>query len=309
MGVVVMNGGNGYVLRDYADEDHPRNLCTFGTNAIPDGILDPHHLVMVADGFAAVVEIPSGAIHELSLQYVSQYAIPADLSQVLWFPVDATTLPDTWDGHDVTLQQYPTTAGRCGAPDIDSKSIAFSRDSRYGYALWLQNHPNTTYLNVVFDHQNAFTLAPPTAGWPASGGPLMAVWSPSDVLYFTQAGDVWTWSPSAGPKVLKSGLHWMDPSISPDGTRLVYMSRDSSGVATVHLMDPSTGVIGAQIGGAGFDFPFFLTNDLIWVHADIPGCIGGQPATYIYDLRTNTLYPSALQWVLRTWPATSALGG
>lgn len=307
--VVIMHGGSSYVLRDYANEDQPKNVCTFGTQAIPDAILDPHHLLMVSDGFPAIVVIPSGTIYELSLQYASQYSIPADLTQILWFPLDAMSLHDAWDGHDTVLAQYPATAGRCGAPDIDSKTIEFSRDSRFGYALWEQNFGDSTYLNVVANHENVFSLAPPGGGWPAPGGPLMAVWSPSDTLYFTKLGDVWTWSSATGATDIRTGVRWIDPTISPDGKHLVYMSRDGSGTSTVHFMDPSTGASGSQIGPAGTDFPYFLTNDLVWLHADVPGCVGGQPTTYVYDLRNNTLSPSALDWVLRTWPATSALGG
>jgi hypothetical protein len=224
--------------------------------------------------------------------------------------LDATTLHDSWDGKDVVLQQYPTTGGRCGSPDIDSKSIAFSRDSRYAFALWAQNFANTTYLNVVSNHRNVFSLAPPSATWGSAGGPLMAVWSPAgDTLYFTKQGDVWTWSSSSGAVNLRHGLRWLDPSISPDGRHLVYAVRDSSGVSTVHFMDPATGATGVQIGGSGRDLPFFLTNDLVWVHADVTGCIGGQPTSYVYDLRTHTEYPSILDSVSVTWPAASALGG
>lgn len=305
--IVVMHGQSNPVLRDYANEDHPVNVCTFGL-ALIDYILSPHLLEMTVDGAPALVEVPSGTIHELGTQ-VGTYAISPDLSHFVWFSSDWQSLHDTWDGHDVVLQQYPQIGGRCGSPDIDSKPIGFTRDGRFAFGLWTENFQSTAYLNVIANHQRTFGLAPPAAGWPGAGGPLMAVWSPSDTLYYTLGGDVWTWSQASGPKDLKVGTRWIAPAISADGKHIAYMSRDSAGTSTVHLMDPSTGAIGVQVGGAGMDWPYFLTTDLMWVHADVTGCVGGAPPTYIYDLRNNTLYPSALDLVERTWPATSALGG
>jgi len=309
--VVMMHGQSNYVLRDYANEDHPTNVCTFGVGVVIDAILDPHHVMTLANGNPAIVEIPSGTFYELSLA-ATAYAVAPDASQVLWLSLDAVTLHDSWDGNDSVLQQYQATLGRCGSPDTDSKSIQFTRDGQYAYALWEQNFADTSYLNVVHNHQNVFTLAPPPAGWGSkiSGGPLMAVWSPAgETLYFTKLGDIWSWNPNSGAVDLRTGLRWIDPSISPDGTHIVYAVRDSSGTPTVHLMDPATGATGAQVGGAGRDLPYFLTKDLIWVHADVPGCSGSQPNSYVYDLRTHSEYPSVLDGVAATWPAASALGG
>ncbi len=312
--IAFLHGQTYQVLRDYSDPAHPRSVCTFGLNVLPMEILDPHHVVVQAADLSgryviAVVELPSVTAYQLNVP-VELAAVAPDWSQVLWFTSDFTTLHDSSDTSDVVIQRYPPPiGGRCGNADTDSRNGAFSRSSSYGYALQGVDIGHE-YLNVVAGRSTVFAEAPPTGGWGPLFGPLMAVWSPlSDTLYYRKQGDLWRWTPTAGSVKFKAGINWIDPSVSPDGKYIVYTVRGSNGTPTVHLMDAATGNVLSQLGAGSRDVPFFLTNDLIWLHGDLSGCTGSVPTNYIYDLRDHTESPSVIDWVQATWPATSALGG
>ncbi len=309
LAVVRLHGQSSWVLRDYVDEAHPFNVCTIGPQTVVLGFIDAHHLATI-DGFSPeVLEIPSGTLYDVNVNALA-WAVAPDYSHVLWLSQDAETLHDSWAGHDVVIQRYPPVYGRCGDPDIDSQVMAFTRDYRFAYALWAQNLVDSTYLNVVESHRSVLAIAPPAAGWGPVGGPLMAVWNPAtDALYYTQQGDVWSWTETGGANVFSSSLRWIDPTVSPDGQRIAYAVRDAKGHATVHLMDPTTGKTTAAIGAGSRAQPFFLTNDLVWMRSDTKGCGSNAPVSYVYDLRDHAEGRSIIDAVAATWPAASALGG
>lgn len=313
--IVYLHGQTYPVLRDYSDAAHPRSVCSFGLNVEPGEILDPHHLVVQAPDYQTndyvnlVVQLPSVTAYQLKVPG-TLVAVAPDWSQILWLTSDYTALHASWDTGDVVIQRFPPPmAGRCGNADTDSRSGAFSRDAHYGYALQGVDI-GREYLNVVGNRTSVFAETSPAGGWGPLFGPEMAVWSPaSDTLYYRKQGDIWRWTPDLGSVKFKSGISWIDPSVSPDGQYIAYMERASNGTPTVHLMDAATGNVLAQLGAGSRDVPFFLTNDLIWLHGDLSGCTGSVPTNYIYDLRDHTESPSVVDWVQSTWPATSALGG
>jgi hypothetical protein len=307
--VVTIQGRTGEFLRDYADEASPRNFCSFGPGIVVTEILDPHHVV-IESPVAAVVELPSGQPFELGI-HGKLAAVDPDLSQVMWVSrTNPPMLHVSSDAGDGVIQQYPPLGTACTDADTASRYGAFSRDGKYGYALYDQGPTTQTYLNVVANRTAVFALTPPAAGWGPAGGPRMAIWSPvSDQLYYEQQGNLWTWTPAAGASQLKSGVRWIDPAISPDGKRIVYAVRGANGLSIVHLMDAA---IGADLGTLSTDArarPFFLTNDLVWLKGDERGCTVNQPSTFVYDLRDQTETQSILDQVWATWPSTSALGG
>jgi hypothetical protein len=313
--ITFLHGQSYPVLRDYSDPAHPRSVCSFGLNVQLRQILDPHHVVVQAPNYQTgvyvnlVVELPSITAYQLNVPG-ELAAVAPDLSQILWFTSDFTALHDSWDTGDVVIQRYPSPAGgRCGNADTDSRSGSFSRDSHYGFALQGVDI-GSEYLNVVGNRAGVFGETSPKGGWGPLYGPLMAVWSPaSDTLYYRKQGDIWHWTPTTGSAKFKAGVSWIDPSISPNGKYIVYTVRGADGTPTVHLMDAATGDVLSQLGTGSRDVPFFLTNDLIWLHGDLSGCTGSVPTNYIYDLRDHTESPSVIDWVQATWPATSALGG
>lgn len=311
--VVVLRGQSQPVLRDYADPVHPRTVCTFGFNVFPQTILDPHHILVQVVGpnpafLYAVVEVPSGTAYEIAVPGAVT-AVAPDWSQVLWFNQDGSELHDSWSGGDALIQRYPPAGGRCSNADTDSRPGDFSRNSDYGYAIQNQS-PDRSYLNVVGGRASVFSETPPPRGWGAAAGPLFAVWSPvSDTLYYRKLGDVWRWTPQGGASSFKAGVNWIDPSISADGRYIAYMVRAVDATPTVHLMDATTGAVVLDLGSGPRDRPFFLTNNLIWLHGDVQGCTGTTQATYVYDLADHTESPSIIADVWATWPATSALGG
>ena len=307
--IVTMNGRPGEFLRGYADPANPQNLCSFGQGILVSEILDPHHVVITSP-VPAVVELPSGQVFELGIAG-PLVAVAPDLSQVLWVSrTNPPTLHDSWDAGNVVIQQYPPAGKPCGDADTASRSGAFARDGHYGYALWNQGPATATYLNVVGSRVPAFALVPPSGGWGAKGGPRMALWSPvSDRLYYEQQGSVWRWTPGAGASLLKEGVSWIDPAISPDGKRIVYAVRGANGLSIVHVMDAASGADQGTVSSEGRKRPFFLTNDLIWLKGDERGCTVSNRSTFVYDLRDQTETQSSLVQVWATWPSTSALGG
>ena len=296
-------------MRDYADEASPQNFCSFGQGIAVTEILDPHHVVITSP-VPAVVELPSGQVFELGIAG-PLVAVAPDLSQVLWVSrTNPPTLHDSWDAGNVQIQVYPPAPTTCADTDTVSRSGAFSRDGHYGYALWDQGPKTATYFNVVGNRTAVFALVPPAGGWGRLGGPRMAVWSPvSDRLYYEQQGSVWRWTPGAGASLLKEGVSWIDPAISPDGKRIAYALRGSNGVSIVHIMDATSGADVSTVSSEGRKRPFFLTNDLIWLKGDERGCTVSNRSTFVYDLRDQTETQSSLVQVWATWPSTSALGG
>lgn len=307
--IVTIIGRTGVFLRDYVDEANPQNFCSFGEGVVVAEILDPHHVV-ISSPVAAVVELPSTQVFELGIPG-GLVAVAPDLSQVLWASrTSPPTLHDSWDAGDVPIQAYPPAATTCADVDTVSRSGAFSRDSRLGYALWNQGPKGATYLNVVSSRAAAFALIPKAAGWGQMGGPRMAVWSPvSDQLFYEQQGNVWHWSTAAGAALFRTGVSWIDPTISPDGKRIAYAVRGSNGVSIVHIIDATSGADLGTVSTDGRSQPFFLTDDLIWVRGDQRGCAAGNRSTFVYDLRDQTETQSSLAQVWATWPSTSALGG
>lgn len=304
--IVTLHGQDNIVLRDYADESHPRTFCSFGPGVSPFSILDPHHVAAFYGPATVVLELPSGRALEVGVNGFV-VAVAPDTSQVLDFSGDPPALHDTWDSGDVVIQAYPTPAGRCGGGPWPG---AFSRDSKYGFAIWDQG-PNATFMNIVGNHQGLYAEVPPPGGWTNLQQPNMAIWSPvEDKLYFSKQNAVWTWTPSGGASQLRAGLSWYYPSMSPDGKRLAYEAWGPNFTSpTVHLMDPVAGTDIAQIGSAPSELPTFLGNDLLWFRTQAGGCGPNDFKSYVYDFRDNSLSGSIVDWVSATWPGTSAIGG
>ena len=307
--IVTIKGRAGEFLRDYVDSASPQNFCSFGEGVVVTEILDPHHVV-ISNPVAAVVELPSAQAFELGIAG-RLVAVAPDLSQVLWISAASPpTLHDSWDAGNVAIQAYPPAAQACADTDTVSRSGAFSRDGHFGYALRDQGPKRATYLNVVGNRAPAFAVIPPAGGWGGQGGPRMAVWSPvSDELYYEQQGNVWRWTPAAGAAQFKTGVSWIDPAISPNGKRIAYAVRGSTGVSIVHVIDASSGADVSTVSSDGRSRPLFLTDDLIWVRGDQRGCAAGNRSTFVYDLRDQTETQSSLDQVWTAWPSTSALGG
>jgi hypothetical protein len=307
--IVTISGRTGVFLRDYADEASPQNFCSFGEGIAVTQILDPHHVVITSP-VAAVVELPSANVFELGIGG-ALVAVAPDLSQVMWVSRSSPpTLHDSWDAGNVEIQAYPAARTTCADTDTVSRAGAFSRIGHNGYALWDQGPRAATYLNVVGNRTAVFALLPPGAGWGRLGGPRMAVWSPvSDQLFYEQQGNVWHWTPAAGASQFKSGVSWIDPTISPDGKRIAYAVRAANGASIVHIIDSSTGADQGTVSTDGRSRPFFLSDDLLWIKGDQKGCATGNRSTFVYDLRDQTETQSSLDQVWATWPATSAVGG
>jgi hypothetical protein len=303
---VTLKGEARQVLRDYADDAHPRTFCSFDETLYVSSILDPHHVLVSSGGIQAIVELPSARVFEIGVNGLLM-SVASDLSQVLWISSKDSALHDSWDGGDNVIQEYPPPmGGRCGGRAVPS---AFSRDSRYAFVI-NDDPPTQTLLNVVGDRKGVFVVKPPSGGWGPGQWPIMAVWSPADKLYYMQQGSIWTWTPTGGASQLRPGLTWSWPAVSGDGKHLAYVQWGPNYTnPTVHLMNPDTGADLGQIGAGPRFLPMFLTNDLISMRVDGGGCGPSQPASYIYDLRDKTESPSKLDWVSMTWPATSALGG
>src|SRR5579859_3447214 len=314
-----------YVLRDYANPLNPRTACQLpGPStmlAVGLQLIDARHLVIPFDlATYAVVDLPEVRYHWFRLPVAPStlpmfIAVGPHLDQVLWLRPDQANggtdqVHVTTSGGDRVVASLPNPhEGRCGSPD-DSALGAYTHSGARLFVLD-QPIPNLNSLMVVEGETPVLSLLPPTAtaGWPRGGQPEMAVWSPtSETLYYRQAGDVWRWTPGAGPRRFLRGVNWLNPTIAPDGRHLAYAVLRPDGVLhDVYLIDLAQGASPRLIRKGPRTLPVFLTSTDLWFkteNAGICGPGGNQPL--IYDITDGSELPSIIDDVIAAWPATSS---
>ena len=314
------------VLRDYADRDHPRTVCTLAGGP-PAQLIDSQHLAFDVGGsglgYWAVVDLPGVVMHWFQrpteqvvsgVAYIPQFlGFSPRLDAVAWLIFDPSTSNDnihlTTVAGDQVVTTLPSSApGRCGSPE-DSKAAGFAGAEGLYFVLDHQD-PRKRSLAVIGDGQPLLRLAPDSGGWQSgSEGPNMALWSPtSDRLYYRISGDVWTWAASSGPRLFLPGVSWYYPTISADGRHLAYAVLRPDGLHDMYVADLATGTPPVKIG-AGRNLPMFLNATQLWYRSEgqgICGPSGDRPL--IYDLMDGIESPSLIDYPIGVWPATSGWG-
>ena len=319
--LVQMHGAVGQALRDYADPASPRTVCTFGTfqNVRVTALIDARHVVLEDPGSGtytyAVVDLPEVHYHWFQLPGDSAtlrrfIAVSPGLDQVLWMTSDQASGTDkihvtTHAGGDVIAALPNVFEGLCGGPE-DSSALGDYTHS--GADLFvLDQYPNLNSLLVAAGQTAVLSVLPPRGGWSSAAEPATALWSPiSETLYYSQGNDVWTWSPGSNPKRFLAGVHWLHPTITPDGAHLAYSVAHQDGSHDVYLVDLARGG-SPQLIGKARNNPVFLNSAQLWYTTEVArGCTGPGPRPLVYSLVDGTESPSIVDYVQGVWPSTSS---
>jgi hypothetical protein len=319
--LVQLHGAVGQALRDYADPASPRTVCTFGTfqNVRVTALIDARHVVLEDLGSGtytyAVVDLPEVHYHWFQLPGDSGtirrfIAVAPGLDQVLWMTSDQASGTDkihvtTHAGDDVIAALSNVFEGLCGGPEDSS---ALGEYTHSGADLFvLDQYPNLNSLLVAAGQTAVLSVLPPRGGWSSGAEPATALWSPiSETLYYRQGNDVWTWSPGSNPKRFLAGVHWLHPTITPDGAHLAYSVAHPDGSHDVYLVDLARGGSPQLIGNARNN-PVFLNSAQLWYATEVAqGCTGPGPKPLVYSLVDGTESPSIVDYVQGVWPSTSS---
>jgi hypothetical protein len=310
-------GTGAVLLRDYADPANPTTPCTIGRESIAQ-LIDARHVVIPGNGALAVVDLPELRYHWFQLPDPREFlAVGPQLDRVLWKLTD-------WDGGEDTvyvstsagdrlIASLPTPgSGRCGSPEFDSRTAAYTLSGSHLFVL-NEPVPQFTSLVALAGETTLLSVIPPTAGWPDTTGPLMALWSPTtETLYYRQGGDVWQWTGGSDPQLFLSGVNWVQPTISSDGAHLAYSVLRSDGVLhDTFLIDLADGGSPSpqKIGDGARKLPVFLNATQLWFKSEGEdhGCAGAEAEKpLIYDIVDRLEFNSVIEQPMLVWPATSS---
>ena len=140
----------------------------------------------------------------------------------------------------------------------------------------------------------------------------MSVWA-GNGLFFNAPGGVAVWRNRTITPFLP-GIVWIRPKASPDGTEIVYGTRDSLGWVHSAIAEVSTGKTFELAKGRSE--PVYLTSRYIW-YAGNRACLPADNCaafpttasgtTYIYDLLEHTEAASIITGVADVWPHQGAV--
>ena len=301
------------VLRDYADLDAPRTVCTFGDgNWYGVGLIDARHALINSGGVQAIVDLPEVRYHWFALpqvegEYATVLTVSPNLDAVLWTrqhqePLSRQLMITTSAGDDVVAELPAVQGGRCGSPQ-DSNLADYQHLGRHYYALD-QVYAAINTLIIASGADSELEVSPPVEGErdPATI-PTFPVWSPiADELFFRMGDDVMRWTSETGPELFLADTPWFHPTITADGRYLAY-TVDSD----LYLIDFTTDVT-PQLIREDVKQPVFVNDSQLWfVDATGPGCATDDvPAERIYDVRDGSESPSVIKYVQGVWPQTSS---
>ncbi|TMD11500.1 MAG: hypothetical protein E6I27_03855 [Chloroflexi bacterium] len=308
LALVTLRGNDQVIVSDLTDISYIKTLASVGTSLAP--VFVSASELSYADESGLVRAPLAGAPKTVvSGQVVGLFGWSPDGSSVVYTTESAAGMDvhQLTAGVDRVLGSAPS-GGVGGCETIAGCAIANSLDFRLVYS------PDGTYVSLVVSG-----FAPSTFRlWSADGklvrstdaqGTTMSVWS-GGTLYFRDAGGVEMWRNGAVSNFLP-GVAWIRPKASPDGGKIVYAARDSSGWAHSYVVDTTTREI-REIKTARAE-PIFLTSRYIWYRGE-RACVetdlcGPQPpthpssgTTYIYDLQNGTETETAITSVSDVWP-------
>jgi hypothetical protein len=317
--LVRLHGTDSDVLRDYADPASPRTVCTFGIfqNVRVTAVIDARHVLLEDPGSGsytyAVVDLPEVRYHWFQLPGPSAtlrrfIAVGPSLDRVLWMTSDQASGTDTihvtTQAGDQVIGTLPNVfEGICGGPEDSSALGEYTHSG--GHLFVLDQYYNLNSLFVAEGQTKVFSVLPPPGGWTSGAEPATALWAPtSETLFYNQGKDVWTWSPGSNPKRFLTGVHWLHPTITPDGAHLAYSVARSDGSHDVYLVDLANGG-SPQLIRKARNNPVFLNSTQLWYATEVTqGCTGPGPRPLVYSLVDGSESPSVIDAVGDVWPAT-----
>ncbi|HKV87356.1 MAG TPA: hypothetical protein VJT78_05105 [Candidatus Dormibacteraeota bacterium] len=316
--VVQLHAGAAIVLRDYADVNHPRSVCTFQATTVLE-LLDATHVVIgsIRPGVYAVVDLPSAVYHWFVLPDASAQllAVSVDLNRVAWLTSDQANKVDlihltTTYASDRVVASLPNAhqlQNTCtqGVSRTAAYADAGPGTGGYFFVLDQPSAPGLNSLLVMNDSQTLFKLTPPSSD---REQPAMAFWWKSAVNYLLGGNrfalDVT--APSSTPH--QEGLpDWNHPTVSADGRHVAYELLGADGSNDVYVDSFDQGLTNPTLATAKRTHPVFLNSTQLWYRVDESHtCDHSAGTPLIYDIGNRTEYSTIIDRVYAVWPATSA---
>ncbi len=319
LALVGLRGVAGVVVRDITDIGHPKTRCTLSGGARSYRFVSATKITYVvtasgdqgAAGALYMFDMAAGTTSLVrSWNYTGfageVFAWSPDGSHLTYLNSDAAGL--TWHmlsaGGDRTLARLGTIPGRGVSADSDDAMVGFSADGQY-VAVEQTFTGGTNPVRIQVNHVSDGSIA-----YSRNDG-TMAAWAGAGAhLYFRTSAGVQSWDPSGGVATVTSGLMWIRPHASPDGSRMAFSVLNAQGNHVGETLDLTTGATHSlspnpRIGAA------FLNASLVWYAGETicttatPCGLGGPPLsgqTYIYDLGSDVESGSIDTAYYDLWP-------
>ncbi|HZQ50267.1 MAG TPA: hypothetical protein VFB69_08165 [Candidatus Dormibacteraeota bacterium] len=314
LALVSLRGVPGVVIRDITDIGHPLTRCTItgGSQYAFVSATQVSYVVLASSnqGAAGAMYMFNAATGATSLVRswaytgfaATVYAWSPDGSRLAYINSDTTGM--TWHvlsaSGDRVLANLGTVPPRGVSADNDDVMTGFSADGQY--VAVEQTFAGTIHIQVnhVTDNTIAYSRNDGTmAAWAGTGAKL----------YFRTDSGVQAWDPS-GVTTVVSGLAWIHPHASPDGSRMVFSALNAQQNHVGEALDLTTGTTHSfsanpRVGAA------FLNASLVWYAGETPcttasPCsLGGPPlsgTTYIWDLSADVETGSLDTAYYDEWP-------
>ena len=300
LAMVSLRTNSGIVVRDVTDIQHPVTRCNISGGSYFRFISSTRisYIVTSSGDLGA-----SGALYMVDLQTLTTSLVRKWTSGgygswvYAWSPdgraltyLDSTPTGVWWHmlsaaGDQILSPTLGTTVARGVSPDTDDAWVGFSADAQYvaveetfttGGQAGLQVH---TYGNpgIVYSRRDA----------------TMATWSVTGArFYFRTKAGVQVWEATGNVQTVASGLQWIRPWPSADGSHITFASLNAQGNHQVGILDTSGGTVAVATSEPRAN-PGFLTPTLIWYAGEAlctstTPCGFGGPAltgkTYVYDI-------------------------
>jgi len=306
LALVRLQGSNQTVVRDITDVNHPSTVAVMD---IPDRDATFASATDVSwvwiDRMASLYRQPfAGSARTVVVQCAASYGWSPDGSSLVYLFQDETRT----EVHQLGGGRDRLLGSQLGLPAVgcESQSCVDNWDFRLSYS------PDGTMISLVESvGVSAFRV------WTADGRLLksvdssspmtMSVWSGSS-LYFRDAAGVQAWRNGAFSPIL-SGVAWIRPKAAPGGGQIVYTVRESSGLASVNVLDIASGK--ARLLARSRTEPIFLTSRYVWYRGERLCGPGDQcplfptietGKTYLYDLQTGIEAESTITDLMDVWP-------
>jgi hypothetical protein len=304
LALVTLRAVQGIVVRDVTDLTHPVTRCGLngGANLRFINSTRISYIVMSSGDLGAagslyLVDLATSTTSLVRAWASGGYAswvynwshdgqklsyLSSDSNGVKWHVLSAAG--------DKVLASLGTVPGRNVNLDNDDAMVGFSADGQYvaveeTFTAQKGAQTSTPPIQIVrlSDYKTVYTRADGTMGtWGASGARF----------YFRTGAGVQVWEATGKVQTVQSGLQWIRPWPSADGSHIAYTTLDSQGNHKVGIIDTNGGPV-AQASSEPRANPGFLTPTLLWYAGETlctssTPCGLGGPAltgkTYVYDL-------------------------
>jgi Tol biopolymer transport system component len=309
LALVTLRGSNQIVIRDVTDINHPTTVTRLG--AVPWPQFVSASQLSYVDG-QKLIRVPLAGSPKTTVATLpsSQWMLVST-----WSP-DGSTAAYVANGD--TKSELRTVTGAANQSFASMGPFNGGCETRScgdGSDFKLSFSPDGNYISMMQDWGGPNFLLwtadrkPVTTHQPAGSSYHMSVWS-GNSLYFVDASGVVVWR-NGQLSTFLPGVRWLRPKGSPDGGRIVYMTRDAKSLGHIWVVDTATRKV-SELKSSRAE-PAFLTPRYVWYkgqgacNTSAPDCYVDFPVadtgtTYIYDLQTGIESQSIITQVYDAWP-------